>query len=230
MRGDGGGHRPDPRGLAEPRPRRPERGPAAARRHLRVDVDRIDALVRLTGELLIAKNAIGHSAGLAQDAGDPRQLAAVLKNQHLLLDRLVGELQRAVLSLRVLPLTCLPALPAPRPRDGRRPRQAGAPDDRGRHDGGRQDDRRGDSEPLLHVLRNGVDHGLEDAAERAAARQARDGDHPAAAARQGEHVIIEVEDDGGGIDLARVREVARERNVGAAGRARRPCPTTRSST
>ena len=48
--------------------RRARSGPAAPRSRLRVDVERIDALVRLTGELLIAKNAIGHSAARAQDA------------------------------------------------------------------------------------------------------------------------------------------------------------------
>ena len=61
-------------GLTEPAPAPP--GTLAAQPPdvtLRVDVERIDTLVRLTGELLIAKNAIGHSAGLAQDAADPRR-------------------------------------------------------------------------------------------------------------------------------------------------------------
>ena len=55
---------------------------------LRVDVERIERLVRLTGELLIAKNAVGHSAQRAQEEGDARQLAVALKNQHSLLERL----------------------------------------------------------------------------------------------------------------------------------------------
>jgi two-component system chemotaxis sensor kinase CheA len=92
-------------GLAKPSPEQPGtlplQGPEAT---LRVDVDRIDTLVRLTGELLIAKNSIGHSAERARGDGDPRALAVALKNQHLALDRLVSELQRAVFSLRVLPL------------------------------------------------------------------------------------------------------------------------------
>ena len=58
-------------GLAEPAPERPGTlSPQAPEATLRVDVDRIDTLVRLTGELLIAKNAIGHSAERAQ--GDRR--------------------------------------------------------------------------------------------------------------------------------------------------------------
>jgi two-component system chemotaxis sensor kinase CheA len=91
--------------LTEPAPEQPGTlAPQAPVATLRVDVDRIDTLVRLTGELLIAKNAIGHSAERAHGNGDPRALAVALKNQHLALDRLVGELQRSVFSLRVLPL------------------------------------------------------------------------------------------------------------------------------
>ena len=78
-------------GLAE-RPSEPAGtlAPQAPEATLRVDVDRIDTLVRLTGELLIAKNAIGHSAERAAGDGDPRALAVALKNQHLALDRLVS--------------------------------------------------------------------------------------------------------------------------------------------
>ena len=71
-------------------------------RTLRVDAARIDALVNLTGELTVAKNAIGHAAKLAQE-GDPA-LASMLKDRYAVLDRLVGELQRSVLGMRVLPL------------------------------------------------------------------------------------------------------------------------------
>jgi two-component system chemotaxis sensor kinase CheA len=62
-------------------------------------------------------------------------------------------------------------------------------------------------------LRNSLDHGLESAAERAQLGKPATATIVLRAARQGEHVIVEVEDDGRGIDLARVREVARERNV-----------------
>ena len=69
------------------------------------------------------------------------------------------------------------------------------------------------AEPLLHVLRNGLDHGLEDASERAALGKPATATIHLRAERQGEHVVIEVEDDGRGIDVARVRDVARQRNA-----------------
>jgi two-component system chemotaxis sensor kinase CheA len=181
---------------------------------LRVDVERIDALVRLTGELLIAKNAIGHSAGLAQDAADPRQLATALKNQHQLLDRLVGELQRAVLSLRVLPLhhafQRFPRLVREMAISLAKPARLMI---EGASTEADKTIVEAISEPLLHVLRNSLDHGLESAAERVQLGKPATATIVLRAARQGEHVIVEVEDDGRGIDLARVREVARERKV-----------------
>lgn len=202
-------------GLSEPAPSPPGTLPTQPPDvTLRVDVDRIDTLVRLTGELLIAKNAIGHSAGLAQDAADPRQLAVALKNQHLLLERLVRELQRAVLSLRVLPLHhAFQRFP----RLVREMAAALGKPARLMIEGATTEADKTIveviSEPLLHVLRNGLDHGLEDAAERAKLGKPATATIALRAARQGEHVIIEVEDDGRGIDVARVREVARERNV-----------------
>jgi two-component system chemotaxis sensor kinase CheA len=181
---------------------------------LRVDVDRIDALVRLTGELLIAKNAIGHSAQRARDGADAGQLAVALKNQHLLLERLVAELQRAVISLRVLPLHhAFQRFP----RLVREMAAALGKPARLLIEGGTTEADKtiveAVSEPLLHVLRNALDHGLESAADREYLAKPATATLQLRAERQGEHVVIEVEDDGRGIDVARVREVARRRGV-----------------
>jgi two-component system chemotaxis sensor kinase CheA len=68
-------------------------------------------------------------------------------------------------------------------------------------------------EPLLHVVRNALDHGIEPAAERESVGK------PALATlylrgrREGEHVLVEVEDDGRGIDAARIRSAAVERGI-----------------
>jgi two-component system chemotaxis sensor kinase CheA len=202
-------------GLEERPPEPPGTLPAQSpEATLRVDVHRIDTLVRLTGELLIAKNALGHTAQRARDGMDAGQLAVALKNQHLQLDRLVGELQRSVISLRVLPL---------HHAFQRFPRlvreMAGALGKPARlliEGATTEADKtivEAISEPLLHVLRNALDHGLESAAERVERRKPAVATLQLRAARQGEHVLIEVQDDGRGIDVARVREVARQRGV-----------------
>jgi two-component system, chemotaxis family, sensor kinase CheA len=181
---------------------------------LRVDVDRIDRLVRLTGELLIAKNTIGHSAERAQDEADPRQLAVALKNQHLQLDRLIGQLQQAVFSLRVLPLQhAFQRFP----RLVREMSAALGKPARLIIEGATTEADKtiveAIAEPLLHVLRNGLDHGVESTADRIALGKPEMATINLRASRQGDRVVVEVEDDGRGIDVARVREVARRRNL-----------------
>jgi two-component system chemotaxis sensor kinase CheA len=204
-------------GLKEPTPEQPGTlAPQAPMATLRVDVDRIDTLVRLTGELLIAKNAIGHSAERAHGSADPRALAVALKNQHLALDRLVGELQRAVFSLRVLPLQhAFQRFP-------RLVREMATALGKHAHlviEGATTEADKtiveAIAEPLLHVLRNALDHGLEDAAERAGLGKPATATIHLRAERQGDHVVIEVEDDGRGIDVTRIRDIARLRNAAA---------------
>ncbi|HKQ25685.1 MAG TPA: chemotaxis protein CheA [Burkholderiales bacterium] len=181
-------------------------------RTLRVDATRIDALVNLTSELTVAKNAIGHTAKLAQDGSNA--LASVLKDRHAVLDRLVGELQRSVLGMRVLPLRHVfqrfPRLVRDISADLGKPANLII----------EGDDTEADKvivemlfEPLLHVLRNAMDHGVEHASVRAAQGKPPAGTIRLRAARQGDHVVVEVSDDGRGVDVARVRQVALERNV-----------------
>jgi len=185
-----------------------------AARTVRVDVERIDALVSLTGELLVAKNALGHVAALAQAGADAGRLAGLLKDQHASLQRLVEELQRSVLNIRVLPMRHVfqrfPRLvrelvvglgkPARLVTEG--------------------DETEADKmiveslyEPLAHILRNAMDHGVEPGPVRAAAGKPASATVRLRAMREGAQVVVEVEDDGGGVDVARVRTVAAERGL-----------------
>ncbi len=67
------------------------------------------------------------------------------------------------------------------------------------------------SDPLLHLLRNAVDHGIETPAERLAAGKPARGRIAVRASHEGTDVLIEVEDDGAGLDLERIRRTAVER-------------------
>jgi len=186
--------------------------PDAAAQTLRIDARRVDALVRLTGELTVAKNAAGHVAKLAQEQGNA--LAGVLKERQVVLDRLVAELQESVLGMRVLPLrTVLQRFPRVVREMSVSLGKPLALEIEG-------DDTEADKaivemlfEPLLHIVRNAVDHGIESPGERAARGKPATAKIRIRAARQADQVIIEISDDGGGIDLARVREVARTRGV-----------------
>ncbi|HSC13986.1 MAG TPA: chemotaxis protein CheA, partial [Gammaproteobacteria bacterium] len=138
--------------------------------------------------------------------------------QHAALNRLVAELQRAVVGMRVLPLRTafrrFPRLVREMSAELKKPANLVL-------DG---EDTEADKaivetlvEPLVHLLRNALDHGVEDAVARAAAGKPAVATILLRAFREGEHVIVEVTDDGAGIDVSKVKEVARNRNLAAAG-------------
>ena len=187
--------------------------PVAAR-VLRVDTARIDALVNLTGELTVAKNALGHLATLAQEGVDAKGVVAGLRDQHTQLERLVAEVQRAVLRIRVLPMRQVFQ------RFPRLVRETSATLGKATKFIIEGDDTEADTaiveslfEPLLHVLRNAVDHGLEEPQSRAASGKPKTATIVLRASRYLDNVIVEVEDDGRGVDVARVREVAASRGM-----------------
>jgi two-component system chemotaxis sensor kinase CheA len=188
--------------------------PAAATRSLRVDLDRIDALVNLTGELMVVKNVIGHVAGQAQTALDAKSVGLALRKQHDLLERLVQQLQRAVLEVRVLPLRHVfqrfPRLVREISATLGKPVRFVIEGEATEADATVVESL---FEPLLHVLRNAIGHGVEDQAGRATAGKAATANITLRASRRLENVVVEVEDDGRGIDIARVRDAAIARQV-----------------
>jgi two-component system chemotaxis sensor kinase CheA len=186
-------------------------------RALRVDVERIDTLVRLAGELMVIKSAIGLLCGLSETVADRGELVARLKDQHGQLDRLATGLQHAVLRIRVLPLRDVFQ------RFPRVVRDLGSSLGKPIRLVTEGDETEADKEiveslfePLLHVLRNATDHGLEDADERISAGKPALGTIRLRAARSGEQVIVEVEDDGRGIDVERIRVLAERHGVASA--------------
>lgn len=186
-------------------------------RALRVEMERIDALVKLSGELIVTKNAIGHAAGVLRSGANTSDVADTLRQLHAQFDRLTAELQGAVLRIRVLPLrTVFRRFP----KLVRESAASVGKTVRLLTDG---DATEADAtivdalfEPLLHVLRNAVDHGIENAEQRATAGKSAMGTITLRASRDADSVVIEVIDDGGGIDAARIRSVAQGRGVASA--------------
>jgi two-component system, chemotaxis family, sensor kinase CheA len=190
----------------------PSQPPETITRTLRVDAGRIDSLVRLTGELTVAKNAMGHTAKLAQANGD--SVAGLLKEQHGALERLIAQLQGSVIGMRVLPLrSVFQRFPRVLREMASSLGKAAKLEIEG-------EDTEADKtiiemlfEPLLHIVRNAIDHGVEDANERLKRGKPSVATIHLRAAREANQVLIEVADDGGGIDVELVREVARSRGV-----------------
>lgn len=219
---------------AAPSPPAPGTEPVIAdvgARSLRVDVERIDALVRLTGEFTVLKTQAAHHARLAAQlaGGEAKErattelaateraateLATQLKSHHETLERLVGALQHAVLGIRVLPLRHvfqrLPRLVRDMSDALGKPIRLVIEGEETQADKAIVEAL---FEPLQHILRNAADHGIEPAGARAAAGKPETGIVAVRARRIEDRLIIEVEDDGAGIDTARLRARAGERGL-----------------
>jgi two-component system, chemotaxis family, sensor kinase CheA len=181
---------------------------------VRVDIRKLDELMNLVGELVIQRGAIGAIA--AQLLADPAsaRLGRELGKVHKTLDRKLQELQAGVLEVRMVPLRQVFEKLS---RVIRRLRRDSGKDVR-------LEIRGGDTEldkliveeladPLMHIVRNAFDHALEAPAERVAAGKTPEGSIRLEALQRGNHVVIQVADDGRGIDLEAVRERAVARGL-----------------
>ncbi|HEY0035917.1 MAG TPA: chemotaxis protein CheA [Longimicrobium sp.] len=174
-----------------------ERAGAAGRaRNIRVDLKRLDALVNGVGELVIVRDRMRRLAGQAEP-----ELAETIDQA----GRLIGELQDEIMRARMAPVTQV---------FDRFPRLVR---DAARSLGKKVDfviegkeieldrsmlDEIGD--PVVHLLRNSLDHGIESPAQRRAAAKPETGTLRLSAARERSRIVIRVEDDGRGVVRERV--------------------------
>ncbi|CAM3891717.1 chemotaxis protein CheA [Cohnella lubricantis] len=181
-------------------------GAAASGRTIRVDIERLDTLMNLFSELLIDR------ARLEQLASEVRRGDLTETVEHMA--RVSSDLQNIVLKLRMVPVESV---------FNRFPRMV--------RDLAKSLDKKLDlvitgaeteldrtvideiGDPLVHLIRNSVDHGVEQPAARAAAGKSETGTVQLRAFHSGNHVFIEIEDDGGGINRPKVTEIAIKRGV-----------------
>jgi two-component system chemotaxis sensor kinase CheA len=176
---------------------------------VRVDIRKLDELMNLVGELVIQRGAIGALADrLLADPATAR-VGRELSKVHKALERRLADLQAGVLEVRMVPLRQVFEKLS---RVVRRLRRDLGKDVR-------LDIRGGDTEldkliveqladPLMHVVRNAFDHAIESREERSAAGKPTEGSIRLEALPRGNHVVIEVADDGRGIDPDAVRQRA----------------------
>lgn len=171
---------------------------------VRIEAERVDEVLTLVGELVTVRSIL---AGIGTEAERhlPEELAGRLTDAQSLLGRVLQDLQRSTMRMRMVPAE----------RVFRR--FARAVRDLGRQTGKRLALRiEGESteldrgildaleEPLLHLVRNAVTHGIESTAERIAKGKPEEARLTIRAGREGNQILIEVADDGRGIDAAAV--------------------------
>ena len=176
---------------------------------IRVDVKKVDQLINLAGELVIIQAMLAQNS-TALDPSANQQLLAGLAD----LDRNTRDLQEAVMSIRMIPMSTV---------FSRFPRML--------RDLANKLDKKinlvtqGEAteldkglvekitDPLTHLVRNSVDHGIETPEERIKAGKSEIGTLTLAASHQGGSIVIEVRDDGKGMSREKILKKARERGL-----------------
>ncbi|CTQ34063.1 chemotaxis protein CheA [Jannaschia rubra] len=184
-------------------------GPAT----IRVDLTRVDRLVDLVGELVISQSVLAQ--GLAQAGLDHRSEAiATLED----LQQLTRDIQDSIMSIRAQPVKPLFQ------RMTRIVREVSTATGKDIHLVTEGEATEIDktvverlTDPLTHMVRNAIDHGIEDPAERVRVGKSAIGVVRLTARQKSDRVVIEVSDDGRGIDRARVLEKAITRGMVEAG-------------
>ncbi len=173
---------------------------------VRVDTQRLDDIMNMVGELVLVRNRL---VRLGLDSNDESMAQAVAN-----LDLVTGDLQTAVMKTRMQPIKKV---------FGRFPRVV--------RDLARTLKKEIDLEligedtdldknlvealadPLVHLVRNSVDHGIEMPSIREAAGKARAGKVVLAAQQEGDHILLSIADDGAGMDPGKLREKAVEKGL-----------------
>ncbi len=177
---------------------------------MRVEAERLDELMDRVGELVIAQARLGQLAGLHADPG--------LKTVAEEIERLSARLRDTTMSIRMVAIGALfgrfRRLVHDLARDLGKPVEFVT--------GGEETELDKTvierlADPLVHLIRNAIDHGIEAPAQRAAAAKPATGRITLTAEHVGAQVLVSVRDDGAGLDAARIRAKAEERGLCAPG-------------
>ena len=178
---------------------------------LRVSVEKVDQLINLVGELVITQAMLAqNSKGI--DAGLYQQMTSGLAD----LERNTRDLQEAVMSIRMIPMSMV---------FNRFPRmlrdlaaKLGKKVELVTHGEATELDKglvEKITDPLTHLVRNSCDHGIESPADRVAKGKPETGTITLVASHQGGSIVIEVRDDGRGLNREKLIKKAREKGIDA---------------
>ena len=199
---------------AEPIPQRraTDKAPAAsAETSIRVSVEKVDQMINLVGELVITQSMLAETASHLDPVLHERLINGLSQ-----LERNTRELQESVMSVRMMPINFVFSRFPRLVRDlaGKLGKKVqlklvgeGTELDKGLIEK--------ISDPLTHLVRNSLDHGIESAEDRIAKGKDAQGTITLRAAHQGGNIIIEVSDDGGGLNRDKILAKAREKGLPA---------------
>jgi two-component system chemotaxis sensor kinase CheA len=201
-------------GRPAPSASRRESEPAAKDNTIRVDTDRLDQVLNLSGEIGLTKNRLTHlRSDILQGRADPETLKS-LDEAVSQLDMLVVSLQNAVMNTRMQPIGRLfkkyPRLARDLARQLGKDVELVLSGEDTEIDKTMIEDL---NDPLVHLVRNAVDHGVESPEQRSAAGKPTKSSVYLGARQEGDHILISISDDGKGMRPEVIRSKAVEKGL-----------------
>ena len=176
---------------------------------VKVDIEKLDGVMGLVGELNLVRASLERIAGRMESVEGQRELSTDLFKQVRSMEKKLGDLQRAIIDIRLVPIG---QIFTKLNRTARRlARQAGKEVSVQLYGGETELDKMMMDElvsPLIHIIRNAIDHGLEPPEDRLAAKKSAEGTLAISAYQKGNSIVIEVTDDGRGLQWEKIRQAA----------------------
>ncbi len=190
-------------GRSKPAPRHEAPPPETT---VRVDTRRLDGIMNMVGELVLVRNRLVN----LESELDNEQVAKAVGN----LDVVTADLQAAVMKTRMQPIKKVFGRFPRVVRDlARNLKKEITLELHGEDTDLDKNLVEALADPLVHLVRNAVDHGIEPPDEREKAGKPRDGTVVLSAEQEGDHILLTIEDDGAGMDAAKLRRSAIEKGL-----------------
>jgi two-component system chemotaxis sensor kinase CheA len=181
---------------------------------LRVDINRIDNVMNLTGEIVLVRNRLLNIANYLEEKYSSDEQVTGLQEAVAFLDLVTSDMQLAVMKMRMQPIkkvfSKFPRLVRDLSKSLGKEVELNITGEDTEVDRS-VIERIGD--PMVHIIRNAIDHGLESVEERKKKGKPPKGRVDITAYQQGNQIIIEVSDDGRGIDIEKVKSKALEKGL-----------------
>lgn len=186
----------------------------SAPKTLKVDQEKIDRLMNLIGEMVVAKNALPYLANRAESVFGVRDLSREIKAQYAVINRVAEEMQDTIMQVRMMPVSFIFQRFPRMVRDISR--KLGKEVDlvlEGQETEADKNIVEALADPLIHIVRNSLDHGLEQPDVRRAAGKNPTGRLMIRASQESDRVLIEIIDDGRGINPVTIKNKAYEKGL-----------------
>ncbi|MEK6531039.1 MAG: chemotaxis protein CheA [Deltaproteobacteria bacterium] len=181
---------------------------------IRVDIDRLDSVLNLAGELVLSRNRLQRLGLKLSELDIQTELASHFNEAISQLDLVTSDLQLAVMKMRMQPVAKVfnkfPRLVRDLSRQTGKEIELKIRGEETELDKTVIEEL---GDPLVHLIRNSIDHGLESPEERALKGKPRCGTISLTAYQEGRHIMVSVEDDGKGIDPAVIKRSAVEKGL-----------------